>query len=167
MELAVVLPVNIYITASHTSWVSQMKCCLDNKRRWPFRYVLFVWNKKRPFVIFVNLWSIELLPSERWSQPAIRTEMLMEGDFFNGDGFFQECFSGARFFNDVWWRDSMFHVQIFSALFFKISQLRKIIGSSILSRNNQKISSTISIDQFIALRPRERVENVILVIFFI
>ena len=98
MELAVVLPVNIYITASHTSRVSQMKCCLDNTRRWPFRYVLFVWNKKRPFVIFVNLWSIELLPSERWSQPAIRTEMLMEGDFFNGDGFFQECFYGGRFF---------------------------------------------------------------------
>ena len=115
MELAVVLPVNIYITASHTSWVSQMKCCLDNTRRWPFRYVLFVWNKKRPFVIFVNLWSIELLPSERWSQPAIRTEMLMEGDFFNGDGFFQEFFMGRDFFN----RDGFFQEIFYGARFFQ------------------------------------------------
>ena len=27
----------------------------------------------------MNFWSIELVPSERWSQPAGRTEMLMEG----------------------------------------------------------------------------------------
>ena len=40
------------------------------------------------------------------------------GRFFQRRWIFSSFFMEGDFFNDIWWRDSLFHVQIFSALFF-------------------------------------------------
>ena len=71
-----------------------------------------------PFVyfrIFVNFWSIELVPSERWSQPAVRTEMLMEGGGL-GTGF--KIFNIAIF--------DIFKIAIFEILNIAIPKIFKI-----------------------------------------
>ena len=52
------------------------------------------------FQIFVNFWSIELVPSERWSQPAVRTEMLMEEEG-EGEGEGKPLVVGAARYRDI------------------------------------------------------------------
>ena len=81
---------NVFIGSSHTWWNYPYSCInvpfqIGNLEKLPpSRHIHFPFDHFEfyPFVyfrIFVNFWSIELVPSERWSQPAGRTEMLMEG----------------------------------------------------------------------------------------